>query len=134
MFTKPIQITVAEKYLGTKEGSGINKELTKYTGIVIDTTVVPWCALFASMVLNQANKPHIVTLSARKFLKYGTPTTTPKLGDIIVLSRGNSPIHGHVGFFIESKGNNILVLGGNQDNTVSYKLYAKDRVLGYRSV
>lgn len=73
-------------------------------------------------------------LNARSFLNWGTETTEPQLGDIVVLSRGDPDgWKGHVGFFKGFDANgDILILGGNQGDSVSVSSYSKDRLLGYR--
>ncbi|MGH7471914.1 MAG: hypothetical protein ACRENP_28515 [Longimicrobiales bacterium] len=39
---------------------------------------------------------------------------------------------GHVRFFVETKGNNIELLGGNQGDKVSIAPFKQSTVLGYR--
>jgi uncharacterized protein (TIGR02594 family) len=74
-------------------------------------------------------------LTARSWLRVGTSTHTPKVGDIVVLWR-ESPQNwkGHVGFFIKETKNYVYVLGGNQRNMVCIKAYPKPRVLDYRQL
>lgn len=60
--------------------------------------------------------------------------------DVVIFKRGggnqpgpdviNAP--GHVGFYAGIQGKDILVLGGNQNDTVSISGYAKSRLLGVR--
>jgi len=72
---------------------------------------------------------------ARSFLTYGDPVDEPRLGDIVIFSRGD-PWQGHVAFYmatrvIEGK-EVIIVLGGNQKDMVSYDSYPSSRVVGIR--
>jgi len=65
--------------------------------------------------------------------------------DVVILKRGSGDqpgpevikAPGHVGFFAGldpaiDTFENVLVLGGNQGNTVSVRPYPKDRLLGIR--
>jgi hypothetical protein len=60
--------------------------------------------------------------------------------DVVTLKRGGGRQPGpdvieaprHVGFYAGTEGERILVLGGNQRNSVSIARYAKSRLLGVR--
>lgn len=95
-----------------------------------------WCACFMNWCLKQAGRPFSALLNARQFLTYGSITTTPKLGDIVVLWRiSPQSSYGHVGFFIsKNKNGTINILGGNEDNQVEIKAFASSQVLQYRSI
>lgn len=96
-----------------------------------------WCSAFVNWVLLQSGKPITRSAQAKSWLNYGTPTTTPVRGDLVVFDRkdekGNS-IGGHVGFFLEDKGTYIAVLGGNQNNAVSIANFKKDNIISYRRI
>ena len=94
-----------------------------------------WCATFVNWVLLKAGKPQTGLLNARSFLTYGVETKTPEIGDIVVLWRiaKDSP-YGHVGFFVKETKKGIYILGGNQDDSVNIKLFAKTQVLQYRKL
>ena len=107
----------------------------------VDPVETPWCAAYVNAILREQNIPgsesvHEHPLLARSFLKWGTEVTEPKLGDVVVFSRGTSNWQGHVGFYIETRIVDgieyYLILGGNQSNMVSYQLYSTDRLLGIR--
>lgn len=124
------------KYVGLHERTD-NKAIADFirnaTGFNINPAVTPWCAAFVNAALGAAGIKGTGSLAARSFLNFGIPVTEPKVGDIVVLSRGNNPAQGHVGFFqgYDSNGN-ILVLGGNQGNRVSVASYSPKRLLGFR--
>jgi len=86
-------------------------------------------------VLAEADQQATNGLAARSFLAWGQATDTPEPGDIVVLRRGG-PAEGHVGFFLgltgEGADQEVMVLGGNQDWTVSERAWPKRLVLGYR--
>lgn len=94
---------------------------------------VPWCAAFVNAMLIVAGFIGTGQAWARSFLSCGKKLRVPKLGCIVVLTRGMSKTNGHVGFYITTlKNGKILILGGNQDDKVCLKVYDADRVLGYR--
>lgn len=125
---------IAKEYIGYGEDSRLNEELARYTTFRLDTRVTPWCAAFVALILSKAGYPYIHSLMAKDYLKYGHVTDSPHYGDIVVFNRGNDPALGHVAFFVRFEGKNVIVLGGNQDNTVKYKAYPISRVVGYRRI
>lgn len=93
-----------------------------------------WCAAFANWALKEADLPYQKKLNARSFLEIGEDTVCPQLLDLVVLYRGKrNGWKGHVGFYIKETEKYIYILGGNQNNKVCIKPYAKSRLLGYRS-
>lgn len=126
---EPKQITLAKKWHGKREVED-NAALRSFLGFNPANTA--WCAGFVNAIEKQCSRPGTGKLTARSYLKYGTPVSEPKLGDIVVFKRGNSSWQGHVGYYISQDINGILVLGGNQSNKVCYKYYPKDSLLGYR--
>jgi len=127
---------VASKMLGLSEradGGVISDFIKRSAGISIDPKVTPWCAAFVNGVLGASGVGGNGSLSARSFMNFGKPVDTPRMGDIVVLSRGSDPSKGHVGFFQGFDANgNIVVLGGNQGNKVSVATYGRDRLVGFR--
>jgi uncharacterized protein (TIGR02594 family) len=73
---------------------------------------------------------------ARSFLDWGIPVAVPETGDIVVFKRGRADWQGHVGIYIATVSvegaEHYLVLGGNQDNSVSLKEYPTSKLLGIR--
>ncbi len=104
------------------------------SGHSVDPTTTPWCATFVNGVLSANGSKGSGSDAARSLLGIGTPTDKPTKGDIVVLSRDNDPNKGHTGFYAgtDEKGN-VLVLGGNQNNSVSIQAFPAGRVLGYRT-
>jgi len=136
---KPIEIALQE--YGTHDIKGILNSDTvmryfKEIGqkwVTNDDTA--WCAAFVNWVLLKAKKQQTGSLSARSFMTYGTPTTTPNIGDIVILWRiYRDSAFGHVGFFIKEEKNNIYILGGNQNDEVNISIFPKARLLGYRQI
>ena len=68
--------------------------------------------------------------AAKSFLEYGKRIDSPRVGAIVVLTRGNNG--GHVGIVRGTDGaGNIIVISGNHGNKVWESPYPKSRVLGY---
>lgn len=94
-----------------------------------------WCAAFVNWCLKKVGAAYPGSLLARSFLNVGSATSTPKLGDLVILWRvsKDSPF-GHVGFFIKETPDSVFMLGGNQTNCVNITEYPKTKVLGYREI
>ena len=120
-------------------GEKDNPEVMKYfheTGYIFtDHDETPWCAAFLNWVLKKCNIETPNKLNARSFLEIGQESTSPVLGDIVVLWRiDKDGPYGHCGIFVRKVGNILYILGGNEDNTVKIKGYSADQLLGYRHV
>ena len=120
----PPQLTVAEQYVGMNE---VEHRVTLKEFMGIDPVRVEWCAAFVNSVLHEVGIESSTSLMARSYLEWGVSTDEPSPGDIMVFSRGSEGWKGHVGFYVATvdyKGTQYwVVLGGNQDNSVSYRLY-----------
>ena len=122
--------------IGTKEivGPGSNPEVEKYlktVGMPSDDDV-PWCSAFVNWVITKNKIKGTGKANARSWLSWGEATDWPEIGDIVVLSRGQSKWQGHVGFFLDANNDYIYILGGNQSNRVGVNRYHISRLLGYR--
>jgi uncharacterized protein (TIGR02594 family) len=103
---------------------------------------VPWCSAFVNWIAWLLRLPRSKSLAARSWLLIGLPVplTEARPGfDVVVLNRAGgvadasviaSP--GHVGFFAGIEGGKVLVLGGNQGNSVTVSAYSLRDVLGVR--
>jgi uncharacterized protein (TIGR02594 family) len=90
----------------------------------------PWCSAFVNWCLAQAGIAGTGSGWARSWSEWGEPIDPPRPGAIAVWARGRtSPeepvVTGHVSFFVEDRGESLLVLGGNQSDSVSLKTYPK---------
>ncbi|WP_366915877.1 TIGR02594 family protein [uncultured Psychroserpens sp.] len=135
-------ITKALSEYGVKEtvGSKDNLRILKYFNeIGFDGSKLKdetaWCSAFTNWVAKTSGYEYSGKLTARSWLRIGTSTATPNVGDIVVFWR-ESPKSwkGHVGFFIKATKSYVYVLGGNQRNMVCIKAYPKHRVLDYRQL
>ena len=89
-----------------------------------------WCADFINFVLRRTGHPTTNSRAAKSFLDYGKRIDSPRVGAIVVLTRGKNG--GHVGIVRGTDGaGNIIVISGNHGNKVWESPYPKSRVLGY---
>lgn len=92
-----------------------------------------WCAAFVGACLELAGYRSTRSLSARSYAKWGEALSQPEPGCVAVLWRlPKGSNNGHVGFFLREEGDQIVLLGGNQSDSVSEQSYPKDRLLAYR--
>jgi uncharacterized protein (TIGR02594 family) len=113
----------------------IGLEALKWVGASSRQVGVPypdlWCADFVNFVLRRTGYPTTNSRAARSFLDYGKRIDSPRVGAIVVLTRGG-PNNGHVGIVRGTDGaGNIIVISGNHGNKVWESPYPKNRVLGY---
>jgi uncharacterized protein (TIGR02594 family) len=96
--------------------------------------VTPWCAAFVNWCLKQANAPFLNYATAKSWLGFGTPVTSPVYGCITVIKPGRSTgsTTGHVAFYLGDKGSKVVLLGGNQSDSISVQDYPAKNVLGHR--
>lgn len=130
----------AAQYIGLNERNN-RKELQALMDV--DPVTTQWCAAFVNSVLAKQGIAGTETVAehpllARSFLDWGTPADIPEPGDIVVFTRGRNAWQGHVGIYIATVSvdgaEHYLVLGGNQDNSVSLKEYPTNRLLGIRKI
>ena len=94
----------------------------------------PWCGAFMTFLASRCGiTPPLLPAVARSWLTVGHPVTDPKIGDIVVLGRGER-WEGHVGLLVRfiNERTEILILGGNQADRVGVAPFNVDKVIGYR--
>ena len=127
----------AESFIGLHEYRD-RQELREF--LDVDPVKIEWCAAFVNSVLELQNIPSLndidypYPLTARGFLAWGEPITKQNIqeGDLVIFPRGAESWKGHVGFYVGATEKSWIILGGNQDNTVSYKLFNPDKAIGIR--
>lgn len=130
----------ARKDLGTWEWKdGHNPKVLKYFADVghdwVKNDETAWCAAFLGSKLKEAGLPHTGKLNARSYLDWGQPVEigAAEPGDVVILWRGSPDSwKGHVAFFVRFEGEDVILLGGNQNNQVNERAYPADRILGVR--
>lgn len=133
----------ALSYLGVEEVAGTANnptimEWAKELGIDYDGDWVAWCGLFVAAMLRKGSQeidlPDNI-LGARNYLKVGREIEKNhiRFGDLVIFWRkSKSSWEGHVGFYMGHVGKWIIMLGGNQSQSVSIALYDSERILGIR--
>jgi uncharacterized protein (TIGR02594 family) len=97
-----------------------------------ESEATPWCAAFAGAMLKRGGHAGTGSLLARSYLNWGEAIETPRLGAVTVLSRGDDPTTGHVGFWLGEAEGKLFLLGGNQGDAVTVSAFDKARLLGLR--
>src|SRR5476651_174777 len=73
-------------------------EALRWKGATAPQVGVPsdlWCADFMNFILGQTGQSGTGSRAARSFLKYGKPLDGPRVGAIVVLTRGGNGQSGH---------------------------------------
>lgn len=144
MLIEPPWLTRARRFIGVAEIKGPQhhtaildlldiadgvKDGKPLQGIRDDET--PWCATFVSAVLELESIPSTRSAWARSYLTWGDELDKAAVGAIAVLERG--PTSGHVAFVVgRTDLDQIMLLGGNQSDSVRISAFDTRRVLGYR--
>lgn len=140
---KKIEITaleLAERFLGVEEVKGQLDNPFITSMLTLDAEwpehdEVPWCSAFVNYIAWLLKLPRSKSLLARSWLNIGTDVSDLEVEagfDVVILSRGDNPAAGHVGFFVSFENDHVNLLGGNQGDAVSLKSFDVDRVVGYR--
>lgn len=106
-------------------------EATNYGSPEGDQT--KWCAAFMNWCLQRVSRASTRSASSGSFRCFGAAADdSPQVGDIAVFKNSGQDVpcrgSGHVGFFVERKGNYVEVLGGNQGNSIRISSYPTDEV------
>lgn len=110
--------------------------LTKLLGF--DPRETEWCAGFVNAILHMngykgSEQIHEHPLLAKSFTEFGLPIELPMPGDIVVFNRQNGESwQGHVGFYVSTKDDRLLILSGNTNDRVRYEYYDRDLVVAIR--
>jgi uncharacterized protein (TIGR02594 family) len=98
----------------------------------IRSDAVAWCAAFLGACLKRANITPTGSLLARSYLAWGDEIDEPRFGAIAVLTRGDDPGQGHVGFLVGATSTHLFLLGGNQSDAVRVDAFDRSRLLSLR--
>lgn len=150
---QPIPITaydLALRYVGMEEVSGRTSNPAILAMLKLDNAwpeddSVPWCSGFMNFIAWQLRLPRSKSLRARSWLRVGTPISLEDAVagfSVVILKRGGGSqpgpdviaAPGHVGLYAGVEGAKVLLLGGNQGDSVSIARYATSRVLGVREL
>ena len=139
---------VASKFIGMKEIPGVaaNPQIVAMLRLEdpsITQDEVAWCSAFVNYIAWLLGFERSQSLAARSWLLVGTPTKIEDAhaeDDVVIFKRGTGvqpgpdviAAPGHVGLFAGITNGRILVLGGNQGDSVSIESFSTDLVLGIR--
>jgi uncharacterized protein (TIGR02594 family) len=139
---------IAQRFVGSKEVPGTTSNPQVLAMLRLDENwpqddSVPWCSAFANYVAWLLRLPRSKSLRARSWLNVGQVISLEEAEpgfDVVIFKRGTGSqpgpevidAPGHVGFFAGVDGTKILVLGGNQSDSVSIGSYPKNALLGVR--
>lgn len=139
--------TLAQRFVGLAEVPGKDFNAMVLAMLRLDQKwpgddEVPWCSAFANYIAWLLRLPRSKSLAARSWLTVGTPVNLEQAQvgfDVVVLQRAGSTAGpevldapGHVGFYAGREPGRVLLLGGNQGDTVSVGYFPAQRVLGVR--
>lgn len=147
--------TLAQRFVGVEEVSGSASNPHVLAMLRLDAKWpagddVPWCSAFVNYIAWLLRLPRSKSLAARSWLAAGRPIdlvdALPE-NDVVILKRGGAKqpgpeviqAPGHVGFYAGRQnvigdvgGARVLILGGNQADSVSVAPFKLDQVLGVR--
>lgn len=132
MTDQPIWLREAIRYIGTKEIPGPRTQalVIKWWGLIrapFKDDETPWCAGFLGGILESVGIRSTRSAAALSYLKWGQPLPGPVPGAIAVKRRVGG---GHVTFVegkADSKGDYLVCVGGNQNDSVCRAIYAADQ-------
>lgn len=126
-------LKIAEGEIGQREKAGNmeNQRIVEYhatTTLRATKDEIPWCSSFVNWVMLKSGYNITRSAAAKSWAKYGVECK-PHVGCIVVMTR---PGGNHVGFYIGKKNKRVLLLGGNQSNSVNVTSFPENVVIGYR--
>lgn len=139
---------IAKRFVGIKELPGMNSNsdfIMWCLRLVLPSAMndeTPWCSAFVNAICFILGLPMSRSAAARSWLNVGTPVdlADARVGfDVVIFKRGKDQpgpevidAPGHVAFFVKLEGATLLVLGGNQGDSISIARYPVSNVLGVR--
>lgn len=136
---RPLWLEAGLKFIGTREGVGKTDNATiidwaKDEGGAIAKSYkedsIPWCALFANMILTKVGLKGTESLWALDFADArkwpGVDLGAPAVGAFVPMLRDGG---GHIAVVVgRDQNGNIMCLGGNQSDAVNIKPFARSRL------
>jgi len=130
---------VAFREVGQSEinGSDDNPRIREYHAAVDGQELadeIPWCSSFVNWCLESCGFKGTGSRLARSFENWGASIDTPLPGCIAVFKRGSKSWQGHVAIYLYETPKSIVVIGGNQSNSVNVQAYSREKLIGYRTI
>jgi uncharacterized protein (TIGR02594 family) len=132
--SKPAWISTAEGEIGQAELKAAGKhnpriiEYHATTGKFKDDET-PWCASFVNWVFQKSGSSGTNSASALSWKKFGKDLKKPAYGAVGVIDWGGGK--GHVGFVVGMQGKNVLLLGGNQGDSVKISSFPVSKFVAF---
>ncbi len=132
---------LAGRFVGLKEVPGATANPQILAMLRLDDAwpaddAVPWCSAFVNFIAWLLRLSRSKSLAARSWLNVGKPIPLADAkadADIVILASSDKNVkRGHVGFFAGVEGDYVLVLGGNQGNSVSIARFHRSEIIGVR--
>jgi len=137
--TRPLWVVEGLKWLNLREGrdAADNPEILEWAkeeggAIARDYThdSIPWCSLYANMVLTKVGIKGTETLWALDWNNWGQKLASPAVGAFAPMKREGG---GHIAIVVgRDTHGNLMCLGGNQSDSVSIIPFPADRPLSFR--
>jgi len=137
--TRPLWVIEGLRWLNLREARGAadNPEILEWAkeeggSIAKDYThdEIPWCSLFANMLLTKVGIEGTKTLWALDWDKWGQKLPGPAVGAFAPMKREGG---GHIAIVVgRDAHSNLMCLGGNQSDGVSIIPFPADRPLSFR--
>jgi uncharacterized protein (TIGR02594 family) len=146
-FIPSTAFSIAERFVGVREVPGTKHHPLILAMLQLDDSwpvadEVPWCSAFVNFIAWLIRLPRSKSLTARSWLTVGKSIglADARVGfDVVILrNMAGAPgpevldAPGHVGLYAGQEGGGIMVLGGNQSDSVSVARFASDRLIGIR--
>ena len=128
MATASTIIKTASNEIGVKETGNNNvKYNTEYYGKAVNGDAYPWCAVFVWWVFKHSGASSIFygggkTASVYEIWRYynslGRVYSSPKVGDLAIITTSAGGTYGHVGIVKSVSGNTYVTIDGNSKDQV----------------
>jgi uncharacterized protein (TIGR02594 family) len=136
---QPIWLLEGLKWMNTEEAPGAadNPDILEWAraegGAIAESyhsDSIPWCALYANMVLTKVGLQGTETLWALDWSDWGTRLPGPAVGAFAPMKRQGG---GHIAIVVgRDQHGNLMCLGGNQSDAVNIKPFPATRPLSFR--
>jgi uncharacterized protein (TIGR02594 family) len=136
---RPLWVIEGLKWLNLAEtpGNGNSREILTWAkeeggAIARDYTydAIPWCALYANMVLTKVGIKGTESLWALDWNNWGQKLAGPAVGAFAPMKREGG---GHIAIVVgRDEHNNLMCLGGNQSDAVNIRAFPAERPLSFR--
>jgi uncharacterized protein (TIGR02594 family) len=136
---RPLWLVEGMNWVGVKEtvGTADNVTIQKWAAEeggdiakVYRHDSIPWCSLYANMVLSKVGLKGTETLWALDWENWGKKLPGPAVGAFAPMKREGG---GHIAIVVgRDQNGNLMCLGGNQEDAVNIKPFPADRPLSFR--